>query len=40
MTNPAALGAIEARQMIARKQLSPVELAEDLLQRLVVKVEP
>jgi Asp-tRNA(Asn)/Glu-tRNA(Gln) amidotransferase A subunit family amidase len=28
MTNPASLGAIEARQMIARKQLSPVELAQ------------
>ncbi len=27
-TNPADLGAIEARQLIARKQLSPVELAK------------
>ncbi len=33
MTNPAALGAIEARQMIARKQLSPVELAEACIAR-------
>lgn len=28
MTNPASLGAIDARRLIARKQLSPVELAQ------------
>ncbi|MDD9720711.1 amidase [Sulfitobacter sp. PR48] len=33
MTNPASLGAIEARQLIARKQLSPVELAEACIAR-------
>lgn len=33
MTDPAALGATQARQMIARKQLSPVELAEACIVR-------
>lgn len=32
-TNPADLGAIEARQLIARKALSPVELAEACIAR-------
>ena len=32
-TNPADLGAIEARQLIARKALSPVELANACIER-------
>mgnify|MGYP001319540537 CR=1 FL=1 len=32
-TDPADLGAIEARQMIARRQLSPLELAEACIAR-------
>ncbi|MCA0997197.1 amidase [Alloyangia pacifica] len=39
MTNPADLGAIEARSLIARKQLSPVELAEACIAR-VEAVDP